>query len=162
MATSKVLLLKPIEDLGGEGEQIQVKAGYARNYLLPRGYAIPVSKANKKQIEALIKAREIREANELQSAEAILKRLESVNIAIAVKTGENGKLFGSVTAANLIERIAQEGIELPKKSLHLGVPVKELGKHTAQVKLHKNVKFELSFEVVSENPIESDDEAASA
>ena len=69
MATSKVLLVKPVENLGGEGEQVEVKAGYARNFLLPKKIAIPVNKANKKQIEALLKAREIREAKELENAQ---------------------------------------------------------------------------------------------
>ena len=154
MATSKVLLVKPVEDLGAEGEQVEVKAGYARNFLYPQNLAIPVTKANKKQIEALVKAREAREARELESASALAKVLENMSIAFAVKTGEGGKMFGSITAADLIARIAEGGIELPKKALHLAAPVKELGKHTAKIKLHKDVKVEFSFEVVSENPIE--------
>ena len=76
MATSKVLLVKPVEDLGAEGEQVEVKAGYARNFLYPQNLAIPVTKANKKQIEALVKAREAREARELESASALAKALE--------------------------------------------------------------------------------------
>jgi len=154
MATSKVLLVKPVEKLGGEGEQVSVKAGYARNFLYPQKIAIPVNKANKKQVEALIKARELREARELESAQAVQKAIEAMSIAFAVKTGENGKLFGSVTAADLVAKIAENGVELSKKAVHLAAPVKELGKHTAAVKLHKDVKVEFTFEVVSENPIE--------
>ena len=154
MATSKVLLVKPVEDLGAEGEQVEVKAGYARNFLYPQNLAIPVTKANKKQIEALVKAREAREARELESAQAVSKAIEGMTIAFAVKTGEGGKMFGSVTAADIIAKIAEGGIELPKKAVHLSAPVKELGKHTAQIKLHKDVKFDFTFEVVSENPID--------
>ncbi len=154
MATTKVLILKPVENLGGEGEQVTVKAGYARNFLFPKKVAIPVNKANKKQIEALIKARELREAKELENAQALAKVLADMSIAFAVKTGEGGKLFGSVTAADLLAKIAEGGVELPKKSIHLAAPVKELGKHTAQIKLHHDVKVDFSFEVVSENPIE--------
>lgn len=154
MATSKVLLVKPIEDLGGEGEQVTVKAGYARNFLLPKKLAVHVNKANKKQIEALIKARELREAKELESAQSIAKVIGEMGIAFAVKTGEGGKLFGSVTTSDLVARIAENGIELPKKAVHFDAPIKELGKHTAHVKLHKDVKFDIEFEVVSENPIE--------
>lgn len=73
MATTKVLIVKPVENLGGEGEQVAVKAGYARNYLFPKKIAIPVNKANKKQIEALIKARELREARELENAQSLAK-----------------------------------------------------------------------------------------
>ena len=94
MAISKVLLVKPVENLGGEGEQVSVKAGYARNFLYPQKIAIPVSKANKKQIEALIKARELREAKELENAQALSKAIEAMSIAFAVKTGEGGKMFG--------------------------------------------------------------------
>lgn len=154
MATSKVLLVKPVENLGGEGEQVAVKAGYARNFLFPQKLAMPVNKANKKQIEALIKARELREAKELENAQALSKALEGMSIAFAVKTGEGGKMFGSITASDIVAKIAEGGIEIPKKSVHLAAPVKELGKHTAQIKLHKDVKVEFAFEVVSENPIE--------
>ena len=150
MATTKVLIVKPVENLGGEGEQVAVKAGYARNYLFPKKIAIPVNKANKKQIEALIKARELREARELENAQSLAKVLAEMSIAFAVKTGEGGKLFGSVTAA----KIAEGGVELPKKAIHLATPVKELGRHTAQIKLHHDVKVDFAFEVVSENPIE--------
>ena len=77
-----------------------------------------------------------------------------MSIAFAVKTGEGGKMFGSVTVADIVAKIAEGGIELPKKAVHLAAPVKELGKHTAQIKLHKDVKIDIHFEVVSENPIE--------
>ena len=159
MATSKVLLVKPLENLGGEGEQVSVKAGYARNFLFPQKIAIPVTKANKKQIEALQKAREIREAKELENAQAVAKALEGMTIAFAVKTGEGGKMFGSITVAEIAAKIAENGIELPKKAIHLDHPVKELGKHTAQVKLHNSVKVDFGFEVVSENPINDSKEA---
>lgn len=154
MATSKVLLIKPVENLGGEGDQVSVKAGYARNFLLPKKLAVPISKANKKQIEALLKARQLREAKELENAQALANAIAQMSIAFAVKTGEGGKLFGSITAADLTARIAEGGIELPKKAVLLERPVKELGKHTAHVKLHKDVRFDIEFEVVSENPIE--------
>ena len=154
MATSKVLLVKPVEDLGGEGDQVVVKAGYARIFLFPQNLAMPVNKANKKQIEALLKARALREAKELENAQALKAALEGMSIAFAVKTGEGGKMFGSITAQNLISRIAENGIEMPKKSVSLAHPVKELGKHTAHIKLHNDVKFDFEFEVVSENPIE--------
>lgn len=153
MAHTDVLLLKQVERLGGEGEQVSVKAGYARNFLFPKKYAMPVNRANKKQIEALIKAREAREAREKSEAEQLAEKLSGVSIAFAVKTGEGGKMFGSVTAQDLLEKLAGEGIVLEKRQVHLQ-PVKELGKHSATVKLHKDVKVELAFEVVSENPIE--------
>lgn len=152
MAHTDVLLLKQVERLGGEGEQVSVKAGYARNFLFPQKYAMPVNRANKKQIEALIKAREVREAKEKSEAEQLAEKIAAVSIAIAVKTGEGGKMFGSVTAQDLLDRLAKEGVVIEKRQIHLQ-PVKDLGKHTASVKLHKDVKIDLAFEVVSENPI---------
>lgn len=159
MAHSKVLLVKPMANLGGEGEQVSVKAGYARNYLFPQKIAIPVNKANKKQIEALLKARQLREAKELENAQALAKTLGEMTVAFAVKTGEGGKMFGSVTVADLVAKLSENGIEIPKKAIHLEQPVKELGKHTAEIKLHNDVKVALEFEVVSENPIEEAKEA---
>lgn len=162
MATNQVLLLKPIHGLGAEGDTVTVRAGYARNYLLPRKIALPITQANKKQMEALLKARSAREVKELEDAKALGERVSKTSIAIAVKTGERGKMFGAVTANDLLARLLEEGIELSKKQLGLPAPIKDLGSHTASVKLHAEVEVELKFEVVSENPIEEvaeDDDA---
>lgn len=160
MATNQVLLLQPIKGLGAEGDTVTVRAGYARNFLLPRKIALPITQANKKQVAALLKAREVREAKELESARALAEKVSKTSIAIAVKTGEGGKMFGAVTANDLLARLQEEGIELAKKQLGLPAPVKELGSHVAAVKLHAEVEAELKFEVVSENPIEVSEEAA--
>ena len=154
MAHSEVLLLKPVDGLGGEGDQVKVRAGYARNYLLPQGYATPMTQANKKHIDALRKRRAEREAAELNGAQELAKRLEKLSVAFAVKTGEGGKMFGAITAADLHEKIVEGGVDLDKKKVHLYTPVKTLGKHEAKIKLHPEVSLEFSFDVVSENPIE--------
>lgn len=154
MANNQVLLLQPITGLGAEGDTVTVKAGYARNFLLPRKLALPITQANKKHVESLLKAREAREQKEFEDARTLSERVEKTSIAIAVKTGEGGKMFGAVTANDLIERLKEEGIELSKKQLQLAAPIKELGSHTATVKLHSDIETELKFEVVSENPIE--------
>ena len=162
MANSQVLLLQPIEGLGAEGDTVTVRAGYARNYLLPRKQALPITQANKKYVASLLKARETREQKEIETARALGKKIETISLAIAVKTGEGGKMFGAVTAGDLIERLGQEGVELTKKQLGLPQPIKELGSHVASVKLHTDVQVDLKFEVVSENPIEEvADEATS-
>jgi len=158
MANAQILLLQPIKGLGAEGDTVTVRAGYARNFLLPRKQALPITQANKKQVEALLKAREAREQKELETARAFAQQIEKISIAIAVKTGEGGKMFGAVTANDLLERLKQEGIDLVKKQLGLAQPIKVLGSHSAAIKLHAEVEVELKFEVVSENPIE---EAAS-
>ena len=154
MATNQVLLLKPIQGLGVEGDTVTVRAGYARNFLLPRKIALPITHANKKQMESLLKAREAREVQELDSARDLAAKLSNITIAVAVKTGEGGKMYGAVTANDLIIRLKEEGIELVKKQLSLPAPVKKLGPHTVAVKLHSEISAELKFEVVSENPIE--------
>lgn len=158
MATTEILLLSPVDNLGNEGEQVKVRAGYARNYLLPRKLALPVNRANKKYVEALAKRREHRLAQEKDQAQRTAERLETLHIAIPVKTGEGGKMFGSVTANDLLSRLAEEGLVIEKKQINLYTPVKTLGKHTTTFKLHPEISFDLEWEVVSENPIEETDE----
>src|SRR3954465_607377 len=97
MANCEILLVKPVENLGGEGDQVKVRAGYARNYLLPRNIAVPVTNANRKQVEALKKRRAEREAQELSGAQELAKKIEKTSLAFAVKTGEGGKMFGAIT-----------------------------------------------------------------
>jgi large subunit ribosomal protein L9 len=153
MAHSEVLLVKPVEGLGGEGDQVKVRAGYARNFLLPRGVAVPVTTANRKQVEALKKRRGERETQELNGATELGQKLEKTGLAFAVTTGEGGKMFGAITVNDIHDKLVAAGFDIEKKRIHLHTPVKTLGKHTVKVKLHADVAVELSFDVVSENPI---------
>jgi large subunit ribosomal protein L9 len=153
MAHKEVLLIKPVEGLGAEGDQVRVRAGYARNFILPRKIGVPVTQGNRRQIEALKARRNEREATELTIAQALAEKLAKANIAFAVKTGEGGKMFGAVTSADLHDKLVEAGIEVEKKRIHLTPPVKTLGKHTAAIKLHADVSIDLEFDVVSENPI---------
>ena len=162
MASSELLLLKPVDGLGGEGDQVKVRAGYARNFLLPRGFAVPLTQSNKKQVEALKKRRGEREAQELAGAQELAKQLEKVSIAFVVKTGEGGKMFGAITVNDLHDKLVASGVNVEKKKIHLHTPVKTLGKHEVQVKLHSEVSVTVSFDVVSENPIEVAEEAPAA
>jgi large subunit ribosomal protein L9 len=154
MATTEVLLVKPVDGLGGEGDQVKVRAGYARNFLLPRKIAVPLNASNKKHVDSLKKRRAEREQTELTGAQELAKKLEKTSLAFAVKTGEGGRMFGAITAQDVHEKLTASGIELDKKKIHLFNPVKTLGKHTVKVKLHADVTVELPFDVVSENPIE--------
>ncbi|NBB79715.1 MAG: 50S ribosomal protein L9 [Verrucomicrobia bacterium] len=160
MANNQILLLQPINGLGAEGDTVTVRAGYARNFLLPRKLALPITQANKKHVESLLKAREAREQKEFEQARELGDRVARTSVAIAVKTGERGKMFGAVTANDLIQRLQEEGVELDKKQLQLAAPIKELGSHTVAIKLHPDVETELKFEVVSENPIEEESDAS--
>ena len=159
MAENQVLLLQAISGLGAEGDTVKVKAGYARNFLLPRKLALPITQANKKQVEVLLKARESREQEEFENARSLSERIEKTSIAIPVKTGEGGKMFGAVTANELLDLLKEEGVELTKKQLQLPAPIKVIGSHVVAIKLHADIETELKFEVVSENPIEQSTES---
>jgi large subunit ribosomal protein L9 len=153
MSHTEILLIKPVEGLGAEGDQVKVRAGYARNFLLPQKIGVTITASNRKQIEALKQRRATRESQELDGAKAVAAQLEKANIAIAMKTGEGGKLFGSVTANDLHDKLVAAGVNVEKKRIHLTAPVKTLGKHEATIKLHPEVTVTLSFDVVSENPL---------
>ncbi len=152
MATTEVLLLKYLENLGSEGDTVKVKSGYARNFLLPRKFAVVMSRAGVKQIEALKRARAIREQQELEEANQLVDKLSKISVVIAVKTGENGKMFGAVTPSDICAKISDGGIEITRKQI-AAHSIKELGRHIVKIKLHKDVEFDLPVEVVSENPI---------
>jgi large subunit ribosomal protein L9 len=154
MATTQVLLVKPVEGLGGEGDQVKVRAGYARNFLLPRKIAVKLSAANQRHIDALKKRRADREQSELDGAQEMAKKLEKTSLAFAVKTGEGGKMFGAITAVDIHEKLTASGLVVDRKKIHLFSPVKTLGKHTVKIKLHSEVSVEVPFDIVSENPIE--------
>ena len=154
MATIEVLLIKPVDGLGAEGEQVRAKAGYARNYLLLQGIALPVNRGNQKYIASLAKARVVREARDLAAAQALADKLQATSLTFSVKTGEGGKMYGAISVTEIIARLNEQGIEIERKRIQLGQgPVKLLGKHVAHVKLHPTIAFELGFEIVSENPI---------
>jgi large subunit ribosomal protein L9 len=159
MANSDILLLEAIKGLGSEGDTISVRAGYARNFLFPRKLAIPVDQGNRKQIESLKIAKEKRIAEELEASKSLAEKIEQINISIAVKTGDNGKMFGSVTSADILTRLAEESIALEKKQLNVTQPIKDLGSHKIQVKLSSEIEATFNLEIVSENPIIAESEA---
>lgn len=154
MATKEILLIKPVENLGGEGEQVKVKAGYARNYLLPRKLAVPLTAANRRQIEALQKRRMERERSELDGSQQLADRIQKVHVAIAVKTGEGGRIFGSVTAQDIQSKLVEQGIELDRRRIQLHNPIKSLGRHSVRIRLHQEVNIDFEFDIVSENVVE--------
>ena len=157
MAQTEILLLDHIDNLGAEGDVVKVKPGFARNYLFPRKKAVPLNLANKKRLDALKIARAAREAGELQDSQEIAQKLGGLSIAIAVKTGSGGKLFGSVTVPQIIEKVEEQGFSLNKKHFVNFSPIKSLGKSEISIQLHRDVTSLLNVEVVSENPIEEDE-----
>jgi len=157
MAQTEILLLKKVDNLGMEGDVVKVRPGYARNYLLPRHIAVPLNQANKKRLDSLKIARAAREADELQNAQEVAAKIDVLSIAIAVKTGSGGKLFGSVTAPQIIEKVSEKGFSLDKKHFNNFSPIKSLGQTIVSLSLSKEVTAELKVEVVSENPIEEEE-----
>ncbi len=163
MATSEVLLIQPVENLGAEGDQVKVKAGFARNFLYPQKRAVPLTRSNRKQIEALKVRRAEREAKNIEDAKAQATQFAKTHFAVAVKTGDSGKMFGAVTSIIIHEKLVEAGFEsLTRKQIHLESPIKELGQHSVTVKVYQDIEAEVKFDVVSENPIVEDESEASA
>lgn len=159
MANSDILLLEAIKGLGSEGDTVSVRAGYARNFLFPRKLAIPVNQGNRKQIESLKVAKEKRIAEELEASKSLADKIQQVSTSIAVKTGDNGKMFGSVTSTDILARLEEQGIQLEKKQLNVAQPIKDLGSHKIQVKLSSEIEATFNLEIVSENPIIAESDA---
>ena len=154
MATTEILLVEHINNLGSEGDVVKVRPGYARNYLLPQKKAVPLNHANKKRLDALKVSRAARETDELQKSQEIATKLKETKIAVAVKTGAGGKLFGSVTVNHILEKLNERGFIFDKKHITSFSPIKELGISKISISLHKDVEAEVEVGVVSENPIE--------
>lgn len=143
----KIVLRDDIDNVGRKGDLIEVADGYARNYLVPRGLAIVATKGTIKQAQAMQRSREVREAREREAAEAVAGRLRDQTVRIQARVGEAGRLFGSVTATDVADAVAEQlEVELDRKKLDLGEPIREVGMHDVSLKLHPEV--EASFHVV--------------
>ncbi len=144
----KVILRNDLRGVGKRGDIVDVADGYARNYLLPKGHAIAASEGAVSQAKAMRRARDLRDAADRESAQAIASALVARTITITAKAGAEGKLFGSVTTADIAQAIhAQANISIDRKKLH-AEPIKTLGTHSISVKLHSDVEFPVSVEVV--------------
>ncbi|MEJ5236898.1 50S ribosomal protein L9 [Limisphaera sp. VF-2] len=153
MAKMQVILTSNIVGLGAESDQVTVAAGYARNYLFPRGLAIPLTAANKRRLEVLRQRRAEREAQEYNTMCELARSLAKLVCVITVKTGEDGKLFGSVTNGTIADALkTQFDVVLDKKQIHLEHPIKSLGEYEVELRLHPEVKGTLKVRVESSNP----------
>ncbi len=148
----EVILKQDVENLGYKNDIVAVKPGYANNYLLPRGLATVATESARKVLAENLRQRAHKDAKILADAQSLAAKLEALTIVIAVKA-EEGRIFGSVTSANLAEAIATKGIEVDKKNITLEA-VKTIGEYEAQVKLHREVKATVHFSVVAENAAE--------
>jgi len=147
----EIILKKDIENLGLEFDTVKVKPGYARNFLIPQGYALLATPKNKAALEATLEARKEEEAKLIAAATAIIEKLKATTISISAKAGAGDKIFGSINNATLAEELAKAGVEVDKKYIKIpGNTIKRTGKFSAKVRPHRNVEFEYEFEVVSD------------
>lgn len=150
MANTTILLRDDIESLGGRGEIVKVKAGYARNYLLPQGLATLATKGNVKQIEQERAALLKKAADEKATADAQKDQMSSISLAFERKAGEGGTLFGSVTSMDIAEALQAKGYEIDRRKIVLKDAIKETGEYTVKVKLHREVTLEVPVAVTAE------------
>ena len=146
----KVILRQDQENLGEAGAIINVKPGYARNYLIPQGFAMTASPQNMKRFENEKKQMNWRKEQEKRKAEELAKTLENVSCTITVQVGEEDKLFGSVTSQNIAESLESQGYEIDKRKIQLEEPIKSLGIYSVPIKLHTEVEAKVKVWVVKE------------
>ncbi len=154
MAKTEVILTHNIVGLGGESDQVKVAAGYARNYLFPQGFAVPVTGANKRRLDVLKQRRAEREAHELTTMTELSKSLAKLICVVTVKTGEDGKMFGTVTSGMIADQLkTQFDVTLDKRKIHLEHPIRVLGEHEVELRLHADVATKLKVRVESSTPL---------
>jgi large subunit ribosomal protein L9 len=146
----KLILTQDVPGLGAPGDVVEVKDGYGRNYLLPRGFALAWTRGGEKQVTQIKRARKVREVRDLSHANEIKQALESLTITLPARAGEAGRLFGSITTADVADAVkAAGGPALDKRKVQLAAPIKTVGKHSAKVDVHEGVTATISVEVVA-------------
>jgi large subunit ribosomal protein L9 len=146
----KIILQKEVEKLGTPGDVVDVADGYARNYLLPRGMAITASKGAVKHAERLKATHQERVSKAQTEAEAFAAELGAQPVRIAAQAGEEGRLFGSITAERIAEELAAQGRTVDRRKIHLDEPIRSIGTHTVSVHLHPEVNAPVTVEVVAQ------------
>lgn len=159
MATTQVILRKKIEGLGAEADVVTVRAGYARNFLVPQGFAYEATRANKRHTEALLAARAAREAEEIKSAEVNATAIRRLTLRLELETGQGGKAFGSITNQDIANELSEQGIEIDRHKIQLESPIKTTGEHEVEIKLHHDVSATLRLIVKARAGEEAADEA---
>jgi large subunit ribosomal protein L9 len=146
----KVILREDVENLGKGGELVEVRAGYGRNFLIPRGLAVLANAKNVRDLDHQKKVAEAKAAKLKQSAEAVAKRLAETPVTLKRKVGEQDKLYGSVTAIDIAEALAARGLQLDRRAIDLAEPIKTVGDHEVPVKLHREVIGKVKLKVEAE------------
>lgn len=147
---SKLILTSEVSGLGSAGDVVEVKNGYARNYLIPQGYAVAWTRGGEKQVASIQAARTARELATLEEAQSLKARLEQSPIRLTAKAGKEGRLFGSVTTADVADAVAAQGLgSLDRRTVELAAPIKSVGRHEATARLREDVLAALVLEVVA-------------
>jgi len=146
--STQIILTAPVDNLGAEGDTITVADGYARNFLFPKGLGMPASAGNLRRVESLRKKREATLATQREDAKAAAAKLVKQSYTITAAVGEDGKLYGSVTAADISEALEKEGIDVDRRKIVLEHPIRELGVYDVDVKLHTEVATKVKIWVV--------------
>ena len=160
MATSEVILREKIDGLGSEADVVKVRAGYARNFLIPEGKAFEATKANLRHLEALKAARAQREAEELGNAQELATKISKLRPKFTLEVGQSGKAFGSVTSIDIHRELEAAGITIDRTAIELDKPIKKSGKSDVTVRLHPEISATLTVNVEAATP--EKDEAAEA
>ncbi len=150
MSQVKLILTESVHSLGESGDLVSVKPGFARNFLLPQGKAILATESRVKELEHHKRIVAEKAAKELKDLEAAKQQLEAIHIEISARAGEEGKLFGSVTSAQIAEQLAEKGFVIDRRRIEIKDSIKELGEHTVPVKLHREIVAHLAVSVVGE------------
>ena len=146
----KLILTQEVAGLGAPGDVVEVKDGYGRNFLIPRGLATAWTKGAEKQISQIKRAREVREVRDLGHAQEIKAQIESLPVKLPMKAGDGGRLFGSVTVADVAEAVkASGGPVVDKRKISISEPIKTVGRHTAELRIHPEVAATINFVVVA-------------
>ncbi len=146
----EIILRQAIENLGKPGDVVKVKPGYARNYLLPRGLAYEATPGNLKRIQQERDRLEAAENDRRGTAQGLAERLEQVSLTFSARVGEEGKLFGSVTTADIAQQLEQQGFQIEKRQIDLHEPIKALGVYRIPIRLHADVKPEVRVWVIKQ------------
>ncbi len=149
MAQVKLILQESVPSLGEAGDLVSVKPGYARNYLVPQGKAVVATESNVKELEHQKRVVAEKVTRELKDLNAVRDRLGQVQLEVSAQVGEEGKLFGSVTAINVAELLAEKGFEIDRRRIVLSEPIKEVGDHVVSVRLHREVVAEVGVKVTA-------------
>tara|TARA_B100000902_G_C26589436_1_gene565074 strand:+ start:32 stop:481 length:450 start_codon:yes stop_codon:yes gene_type:complete len=146
----ELILKEDVENLGFKDDVVKVKNGYGRNFLIPNGLAMLATVSNKKVLAEKIKQSQNKQKKAIDEAQKIVKKLEKLDLKITAKAIEGDKLFGSITSADISKELSENKLEIEKKYIQLSSNIKKTGNYSAKIRLHREVNFELSFEVVKE------------